>query len=296
MRSALAAAAVICLLAAPAVLGFGTINGAGQRAEHERITRAALACAGAASSTCFEPRSIANLAGESGTFGGVGAPDSDEIFNGAAHCDNADFLAAAGYPQSRADASAELLACRVHLRGRFMQAVTAAARLLDDKGRIKKAEVDLSSTCTFTGGVSGRAKCDVLEGLGRALHGAEDFYSHSNFADQPDPARPVGVDNPPGLGTAGVAAVLALRPAVAGAIPPALSTGCFSLVPFGCRDRVTHGVLNKDEGLIDPGSGAASDPRTPRGRIGTNFAAAVGGAIAEARRQWADMSAEIVSR
>ena len=106
MRSALAAAAVICLLAAPAVLGFGTINGAGQRAEHERITRAALACAGAASSTCFEPRSIANLAGERGTFGGVGAPDSDEIFNGAAHCDNADFLATAGYPQSRADATA----------------------------------------------------------------------------------------------------------------------------------------------------------------------------------------------
>ena len=36
----------------------------------------------------------------------------------------------------------------------------------------------------FTGGVSGRAKCDALEGLGRALHGAEDFYSPSNFADE----------------------------------------------------------------------------------------------------------------
>jgi hypothetical protein len=296
MRSALAAAVLIWLLAAPSVLGFGTINGAGQRAEHERITRAALACAGAASSICFEPRSIANLAGERGSFGAVGAPDSDEIFNGAAHCDNADFLATTGYPQSRADATAELLACRAHLRARFMQAVTAAARLLDDKGRIRRDEVDLSSSCTFTGGVSGRAKCDVLEGLGRALHGAEDFYSHSNFADQADPAEPVGIDNPPGLGSGGVAAVLALRPVTPGAIPRALSTGCFSLVPFGCRNRVTHGALNKDEGLIDPASGAASDPRTPRGRIGTSLAAAVAGAVAEARRQWADLSAELVSR
>jgi hypothetical protein len=296
-RAAVAAATVVsCLLLAPSVLGFGTINGAGQRAEHERITRAALACSGPASSTCFEPTSITNLAGGSGTAGGVGSPDADEIFNGAAHCDNADFLATPGYPQSRAGATATLLECRAHLRGRFMQAVTAAARLLDDRGRIKAAEVDLSSSCTFVGGVSGRAKCDVLEGLGRTLHGAEDFYSHSNWADEAAPARATGVDNPPGLGNAGVAPVLGLRPAAPPAVPADLSTGCFSLVPFGCRNRITHGVLNKDEGLVDPASGATSDPRTPRGRIGTNFNRAVAGAVAEARRQWADMSAELVSR
>jgi hypothetical protein len=39
----------------------------------------------------------------------------------------------------------------------------------------------------------------TLEGLGRVLHGAQDFYAHSNWADTADPTRPVGVDNPPGL-------------------------------------------------------------------------------------------------
>lgn len=60
---------------------FGTINGLGQRAEHERITRAALACPPGVQSTgnCFEPRSIDQLAGHTGTFGAVGAPDSDEF-------------------------------------------------------------------------------------------------------------------------------------------------------------------------------------------------------------------------
>ena len=289
------AIAAIYLLTASAALGVGTINGLGQRAEHERMTRAALACAGAASSACFEPMSILNLAGGSGSFGGVGAPDVDEVLEGAAHCDNADFLAGS-YPRTRAQATAELLACRTHLRGRFLQAVTAAERLLDDQGQINSSEVDLSSSCTFVGGISGRAKCDVLEGLGRTLHGAQDFYAHSNWADEHDPARAVGVDNPPGLANAGVAPVLALRPAAAPPIPVSLATGCFSLVPFGCWNRVSHGTLNKDEGLIDPGSGATSDPTTDRGRIASNFSRAVAGAIAETHRQWTDLSDELLSR
>jgi hypothetical protein len=158
---------------------------------------------------------------------------------------------------------------------------------------LKKSEVDLKTSCTFFGGFSGRAKCDVLEGLGRTLHGAEDFYSHSNWSDQAAPG-PVGVDNPPGLGHAGVAPVLDLR-AAGVSVPPALSTGCFSLIPFGCRKRVTHGVLNKDEGLVDPSTGATSSPTTPRGRVGTNFDRAVSGAVAEAGRQWKDLAAEIVA-
>ena len=62
-----------------------------------------------------------------GTFGGVGSPDSDEIFTPTAHCDDGDFLATRGYPQSRAAATAQLNACRTHLQGRFRQAVRAAA-------------------------------------------------------------------------------------------------------------------------------------------------------------------------
>src|SRR5438034_5002983 len=73
---------------------FGTINGLGQRAEHERITRAALACPPGVKSTgdCFEPKSMDQLAGHAGTFGAVGAPDLDEFSTPAAHCDDADFL------------------------------------------------------------------------------------------------------------------------------------------------------------------------------------------------------------
>ncbi|MDQ3740449.1 MAG: VWA domain-containing protein, partial [Actinomycetota bacterium] len=293
-RIALLAALAAVLLAAPAAHGFGTVNFFGQQAEHERITRAALACRGAAASTCFEALSISNLAGTTGTSGAVGAPDADEIFTSAAHCDDADFLAGA-YPRTRAAATAELLACRAHLRVRFMQAATAAAGLLDAAGRIRRSEVDLSSSCTFVGGVSGRAKCNVLEGLGRALHGAEDFYSHSNWSDQRDPARPIGITNPPGLASPGVAPVMALRPAGAPAIPAALSTGCFSLA-FGCGGRITHGSLNKDTGLVNPVTGAGTAPTTPRGRVGTNFARAVTGAVFEARRQWGDLSAELIAR
>src|SRR5438067_7273412 len=61
---------------------FGTINGLGQRAEHERIVRAALACPPGVKSdgSCFEPRSLDQLAGHAGTFGAVGAPDLNEFF------------------------------------------------------------------------------------------------------------------------------------------------------------------------------------------------------------------------
>jgi hypothetical protein len=293
--SAVALAATVAAIAASLAHGFGTVNRFGQHAEHERITRASLACgATGAPGTCFQPRSILNLAGGSGSFGGVGAPDSDEVFTPEAHCDDADFLATAGYPQTRRAASAQLITCRAHLQGRFRQAVTAAAGLLDGSGRLIAAQVDLTNTCTFTGGFNGRAKCNVLEGFGRALHGVQDFYSHSNYADERDPARPAGVNNPPGLANTGPAAVMSLRGAV-GAIPADLSTGCFVIFGNGCRNRVTHDTLNKDNGIIDPVTGAATGPTTARGRIGTNFARAVAGAIADTRRQWSDLAAEIVS-
>lgn len=59
------------LLLPSSVLSFGTITGSGQNAEHERITRAAFACAQGAKSNgeCFEPVSLDNLAGRQGTFG-----------------------------------------------------------------------------------------------------------------------------------------------------------------------------------------------------------------------------------
>ena len=104
----------------------------------------------------------------------------------------------------------------------------------------------------------------MIEGFGRALHGVQDFYSHSNCADERDPARPAGVNNPPGLATGGAAAVMSLR-AAGPAAGGDLSTGCFVLIGSGCRGRVTHDTLNKDNGIIDPVSGAATGPTTTRG-------------------------------
>ena len=37
------------------------------------------------------------------------------------------------------------------------------------------------------------------EDLGILLHASEDFYSHTNWVDQPDSTQPIGVENPPGL-------------------------------------------------------------------------------------------------
>jgi hypothetical protein len=279
---------------------FGTIDSAGQHREHERITRASLSCSAVAGPDCLEAASIDVLAGHDREFGGVGAPDSDEVFDPAAHCDGADFLEGA-YPRTRAAATAALLDCVGHLRMRFDEAVVGAAALLDDDGRVVADEVDLESDCRGAGAAETPAKCATLQAFGRVLHGVQDFYSHSNWADEADPTRPIGADNPPGLGLPGPSPVFDLRSDTPPDVPPALSTGCFVLqdeVPGvgECAGRVTHAALNKDNGLIDPDTGEATDPTTPRGMVGDDFARAVAGAIAETRRQWRDLRTELAVR
>jgi len=281
---------------------FGTIDTGGQNREHERITRAALACAGDAGSDpyCFEPRSIDYLAGHVGTFGAVGAPDNDELSDPSAHCDNADFLTD-GYPRTREQATASLVACVNHLRGKFGGAVVSAQGLLDDQGQVIPGEVNFDTECNPREVEEDRAKCASIEGFGRALHGAQDFYAHSNWADEADPTRPIGDDNPPGLNLLGPSPVLDLRSDETPSVPSDLTTGCFVVkdeVPGvgECRQRVTHAALNKDRGLIDPGTGKTTGPTTPRGMVEDNFAKAVSGAIAETRRQWQDFQAELTAR
>lgn len=63
--------AIAIVLFSSDVYGFGTIVGQGQNAEHEKITRNAMACPPGAKSdgSCFEPKSLDNLAGGPGTFG-----------------------------------------------------------------------------------------------------------------------------------------------------------------------------------------------------------------------------------
>src|SRR5688500_7845656 len=109
---------------ASSAAAFGTIDSGGQHREHERITRAALSCASETGphDDCFEPASIDFLAGHDREFGAVGAPDSDEIFDPSAHCDNADVLGT-DYPRTREQATAGLVDCIDHVRMRFREGV-----------------------------------------------------------------------------------------------------------------------------------------------------------------------------
>jgi len=297
------ASAVATVLLAAQAHAFGTVNSTvlGQRAEHERMTRAALACPGGAPSTgdCFEPLTLDQLAGRSGTFGGVGAPDRDEIPNPDAHCDNADFLDTSTYPRTRSEATDTLDRCLTHLGARFNEASIQAREIVPPGPPlfIVPPMVDITN-CPFSGTPGARGKCDVLDQFGRALHGVQDFYAHSNWTDRTDTTRPISLTNPPGLNRPGPVPFLILRHITTSlTVPRDLSTGCFTFNPFGCRRRVTHGTLNKDHGLVDPATGTTTDPTTDRGRLhgGDNFANAVAGAIAETRRQWADMRHQLVA-
>ncbi|MGK5628735.1 CinY protein [Streptomyces sp. URMC 123] len=295
----LSASALLLTPAAPAH-AFGTVNALGQHAEHERITRAALACApgtSPAADDCFQPRSLDQLAGRSRSFGAIGAPDTDEVLNPAAHCDNADFLAVPGYPRTREQATAALRECVSHLRKRFAEGVAAAGGVLGDDGTVLPAQTGLRRDCSFTLGIPGRNKCEALEGLGRALHGAQDFYAHSNWTDRHDAARPLGLDNPPGLDRPAPSPLLNLttdRPPHATAVPEAFTTGCFSVLIVGCSRRIGHGGLNKDTGAVDALTGATGAAGSPRGALAGNFGRAVAGAVTETRRQWADFRAALV--
>ena len=146
--------------------GFGTIDGGGQNREHERITRAALACPGGTGSTeLFRAGSVDQLAGHDREFGGVGAPDSDEICGlPAAHCDDADFLQA-GYPRTRDQATATLVDCVDHLRGRFGEAVDARRACSTTRAGSTRAEVDLDAECRVFEAAEQRAKCAVAGGV-----------------------------------------------------------------------------------------------------------------------------------
>lgn len=273
---------------------FGTVSlpGTGQSAEHERMTRAALACpAGVPSDdTCFEPATIDQLAGRSGTFGAVGAPDVPPPDGPEAHCDDADYLNRASYPRSRAAATATLDDCVTHLQAQFTESwIRARGILFAGRDVIDPAEVSLSPDCAFVGVGGAVAKCDVLYYLGRALHGVQDFYSHSNWTDDAAPGA-ITRNNPPGLGRTSLPPFLDLRHITAVlTVPTDLSTGCFHVEEltggsvFSCRGRVRHLVMNKDKGQIDPVTGAATSPTTTRGLVSTNFARAVAGAIADTR-------------
>ena len=190
--------------------------------------------------------------------------------------------------------------CITHLRGRVTQGLNAAGAILDDNDFLLRGEVD--GICIFSGGISGKAKCNVLEAFGKALHGAQDFYSHSNWVDVT--SRPPSVLNPPGLNLTAPSYILDFRTTAPVSPPTDLSTGCFAglisdKIPgekgmlADCRGRVTHNTLNKDNGKIDTVTGDISDPTTPRGKVNGNFERAVRAAVIETQRQWKDFREEL---
>ncbi|MFG2988400.1 hypothetical protein ACGFZK_03675 [Streptomyces sp. NPDC048257] len=287
-----ASAAVAALLAAALTAVPGGHAHAFTGDNHEDITRAALP---------WEPVTLTAMADP--RAGAINADDKRPYFDiGPLHCDNADYLApryAADYPRTRDEATTELLACVRTAVTRFRNAVRAADGLVDAGGKVRADQSDLSSPCTWEE-KPGRAKCAVLEQLGRGWHPIEDFYSHSNWADRPAPG-PIGLDNPPGLGRTDVAPFLDIRRystmkdadwtrEARARIPADLATGCYTdfdstgVKPADCDGRVAHNrVLNKDT------AGSA------RSKTDENFGHATAGAKAEIIRQWTDFKAELLA-
>ncbi|MEV7523313.1 hypothetical protein [Streptomyces sp. NPDC091371] len=286
-------AAVAALLAAALSTVPGGPAHAFTGANHEDITRAALP---------WEPVTLTAMA--DAHDGAVNANDHRPYFDvGPLHCDNADYLGprhAADYPRTRDEATTELLACIRTSVARFRNAVQAADGLVDADGTVRADQSDLSSPCTWDEQKAGRAKCAVLEQLGRGWHQIEDFYSHSNWADRAAPGR-IGLDNPPGLERAAPAPFLDIRRystmkdadwtrEARERIPADLTTGCYpdfdstGVKPDDCEGRVPHNrVLNKDT------------PASERSRTGDNFRRAADGATTEVTRQWNDFKAELLA-
>ncbi len=282
-RSIAAALAIgAATLAIPSsAAAFGTVDFNGQHAEHEQITRVLSCEAVDRPDRCFEPRSIDELAGKKGTLGGVGSPDRvpDVLLDGAAHCDAGDYLP--GFPYSSADAgraAKEIADCVAEFGRHLDEALAAAGGFLDERGQLVPQQAAMSEglsdhTCTYPMSVSNypgneSAKCRVFNGLGRALHAAEDFWSHSNWADQADPTRPTmltpgsiqfggagwqkvmiappnakdpvySISNPSGLGRTDVVPFLRY-PVPSGLIPTAATVADGAAAITGCDDSLVE--------------------------------------------------------
>jgi hypothetical protein len=283
------AASAILLAGTTAALSFGTVRGVGQNAEHERITRHALGCGLFTDENCLQSETLQELAGTDHDFGAIGIPDRGALVTAnSAHCDSGDWLDIPGYPHSAHAAQAALEECRTWMRAKLDDAVADAAGFVDSNGNLRPDQLKVS--CLFVGQIKGKAKCNVIEDLGILMHAAQDFYSHTNWVDQPDSSQPIGPENPPGLNQRGRAAFIDLRHD--NPFPPGLISGCFEKPPeprhcnYGPGDslhRVKHMMVNKDEGTIDP---IVGDGTTRRGSHDDNFAHAVDAAIDDTRDKW----------
>lgn len=299
---------------------FGSIDSSvlGQKPVHEKITRVLGCDSGRDVGPCLQPMSLSILAGTNGTWGAVAEPDNPLDGNpnpGARHCDNADY----GYDvtHSQAEAWAELTNCLAYFQQYMQFAVDSAAGLLNEDGTINGDQAVITNAfgtsfdaCSLPDPAKGHtsndtAKCNVFNGLGRALHLYEDFWSHSNWADFADPDQPVSRTNPAGLGRTDQPDFFAFPSEPATTFPEGLITGCDDSVSIlsECGDtkgasssgdrRVGHSALNKDNGTVSVGTCHTINPATTRGELtidGTsNFSRAVFGACNAAIRAWGEL-------
>ncbi len=276
-------------------------------------------------------RSLRMLAGGKGYLGGVGAPDGlAESLNSddAAHCDNGDAwfpksawpLGKGVYPRTMSDRNGALGNCLNRMQEYIATAVAQAGLLVDQNNVLDPRQADLSSDCDVsynpkvvdTAAGTQSAKCQALVAFGRALHIAEDFFSHSNWVDANPDA--VGPGSPPGLATpvlstpavlgfprtgAQIDAFLASSEVITGAYPTPWS---WQNLPT----RLYHDYdLNKDEGTgyIDwtkaqiPSGATGKTGRGARGIVDghDNFQRAVAGATEAAASVWADYHTAILA-
>ncbi|MEV7939257.1 hypothetical protein AB0O82_24365 [Kitasatospora sp. NPDC088264] len=200
-----ASGAACAAMACAVVLGAATPAHAFSGGNHEKITRAALGPGG------WHQNSLTAMA--DGNSGAIVANDHGEYFGiGKLHCDNADYLDPrydSRYPRTREQANAEIIDCVEGSIDHVRRAVAAADRLVDANGRVIATQTSISPACSWNDR-PGRAKCEVLEDLGRGWHQIEDFYAHSNWVDQAGPGA-IGVKNPPRPGAHRPACVLLHR-------------------------------------------------------------------------------------
>ena len=254
---------------------------AGGGSEHRRISDAALACRWADPAPCWSQGALDRLEVA------LRRPDMTlATFEAAAHCDSGDLAPDGTSPGGRGPTALE--ACRSWIRTHIGLALAAADGLVDARGLPLQDARD----CAWRSLRARTPLCEVDFHLGRALHAAQDFYSHTNWVDRPDPGRRLSRRNPPGLD--GEGPIDWLAPGVEGPPPPGLMSGCFVFFPepLFCHGRTRHRDLSKDSraGPQTPPVGA-----TPRGAVEGNFPRAIDAATGETIRIWTDFHARLIA-
>ena len=300
--------------------GFGTTEILGQNSEHQHLTESIVKA-----DPSWEANSLALLAGNKGNYGGVGAADraTDSsatplvgLGPGYKHCDDGDWLDIPGYKQGKSSAKAELARCARYYQTLMNWAVRYAGSLVSPAMKVNegvftmtsKSPIKPDNVCQYRFSLTPdkNAKCDVMNAFGRALHVAEDVWSHSNWGDVADSTRDISITNPPGLNRTDIPGFLRY-PVSNIEIPDGLISGCDDSVPVvgpgNCKGRVTHSALAKDNGTIDTDGDGAADASTDKYARGmvtvngqTNFQRATKGARAQVASSWNDLKDAIVAK